>query len=92
MTITKPLVGATSMSAREFNQNLAKAKREAAEAPVVVTHRGEPTHVLMSYEEFINLRNGDDGEDFVSQLMMKDPIDEDFEFEPVNIGLKPEES
>ena len=53
------------MSAREFNQNLASAKREAQEAPVVVTHRGEPTHVLMSYEEFTKLQNGADGEDLV---------------------------
>lgn len=88
MTIAKRSTGAMTMSAREFNQNLAKAKREAAEAPVVITDRGEPTHVLMSYEEFTNLRNGVDGEDFVSRLMMKDPIDDDFEFEPVNIGLK----
>lgn len=91
MTIAKPLVGVVSMSAREFNQNLAKAKRESQEAPVVVTDRGEPTHVLMSYEEFTKLQNGADGEDLVSRLRMKAPIDDNFEFEPVTIGLKPAE-
>lgn len=44
------------MTSREFNQDLARAKREAVDAPVVVTDRGKPTHVLMSYEEFARLR------------------------------------
>lgn len=44
------------MTSREFNQDLARAKREAVDAPVVVTDRGRPTHVLMSYEEFARLK------------------------------------
>ncbi len=40
------------MSSREFNQNLAKAKRESLIDPVIITDRGKPKHVLMSFERF----------------------------------------
>jgi PHD/YefM family antitoxin component YafN of YafNO toxin-antitoxin module len=36
------------MTAREFNQDISKAKRFAAAEPVFVTDRGRPTHVLLS--------------------------------------------
>ncbi|MCE7027558.1 type II toxin-antitoxin system Phd/YefM family antitoxin [Jiella avicenniae] len=44
------------MNARMFNQKLSAAKRAAEEGPVVVTDRGRPTHVLMSYAEYERLR------------------------------------
>lgn len=40
------------MTSREFNQDTARAKREAAKGPVVITDRGKPTHVLLTVEEF----------------------------------------
>ncbi len=40
------------MSAREFNQYLAKAKRAAQDGPVIITDRGRPAHVLLSYEAY----------------------------------------
>lgn len=36
------------VTAREFNQDISKAKRFAASEPVFVTDRGRPTHVLLS--------------------------------------------
>ena len=36
------------VTAREFNQDISKAKRFAAAEPVFVTDRGRPTHVLLS--------------------------------------------
>ena len=36
------------VTAREFNQDIGKAKRFAASEPVFVTDRGRPTHVLLS--------------------------------------------
>jgi prevent-host-death family protein len=36
------------VTAREFNQDISKAKRFAADEPVFVTDRGRPTHVLLS--------------------------------------------
>jgi len=43
------------ISSREFNQDLARAKRAAEGGPVVITDRGRPTHVLMRYEEYRRL-------------------------------------
>jgi hypothetical protein len=40
------------MTAARFNQDAAKAKRDATREPVFITTRGELTHVLMSAEHF----------------------------------------
>ena len=42
----------TTMSAREFNQDVSKAKKAANEGPVFVTDRGRPSHVLLTIEEY----------------------------------------
>lgn len=42
----------TTLSAREFNQDRARAKRAARLGPVIVTERGKPELVLMSYDEY----------------------------------------
>ena len=42
----------------------------------------------MEYEKNTDQQNIYGGQDLADRLMMKDPIDDDFEFEPVNIGLK----
>ena len=44
-----------TMSSREFNQNVAKAKRAAAAGPVTITDRGRPAYVLMSHEDYFRL-------------------------------------
>lgn len=44
------------MTSREFNQDTARAKREAKNGPVFVTDRGKPTHVLLSVEEFERMK------------------------------------
>ena len=36
------------LTSREFNRDVSLAKREAAVEPVLITDRGQPTHVLMS--------------------------------------------
>ncbi|MDP1027995.1 type II toxin-antitoxin system Phd/YefM family antitoxin [Sphingomonas sp. KR1UV-12] len=42
-------------TAREFNQDIAGAKRAAREGPVIITDRGQPAHVLLSYDEYRRL-------------------------------------
>ncbi len=42
-------------TSREFNQDIARAKRAAHDGPVFITSRGEPTHVLITKEEFDRL-------------------------------------
>lgn len=43
------------LSSREFNRDVSVAKRAAATEPVVITDRGQPTHVLMSIAEYRRL-------------------------------------
>lgn len=45
-------MASTTFSSRQFNQDASGAKRAAAEGPVFVTTRGEPSHVLLSIEEY----------------------------------------
>jgi prevent-host-death family protein len=45
----------TTLTSREFNQDLAGAKRAAATGPVFVTDRGRPSFVLISYDEWAKL-------------------------------------
>lgn len=40
------------MTSREFNQDLGRAKRVSMREPLIITDRGTPKHVLMSYEEY----------------------------------------
>lgn len=40
------------LTSRDFNRDVSYAKREARTEPVLITDRGQPTHVLMSIEDF----------------------------------------
>lgn len=42
----------TTFSAREFNQQVSKARKVASQEPVFITERGEPKHVLLSIEAY----------------------------------------
>ncbi|MFE5477243.1 type II toxin-antitoxin system Phd/YefM family antitoxin [Nocardia sp. NPDC056541] len=74
----------SSMSAREFNQDVSAAKRAAAEGPVVITDRGEDAFVLLSIDEYRRLRA--DSQDLVSRLSMDDEIE--FEPAPLQVNLR----
>lgn len=43
------------MSSREFNQDTGRAKRAARRGPVVITDRGRPSHVLLTFEDYDRL-------------------------------------
>lgn len=45
----------TTLSSREFNQDASRAKKAATAGPVVITHRGRPAHVLLTYEDYQKL-------------------------------------
>ncbi|MFD8098039.1 type II toxin-antitoxin system Phd/YefM family antitoxin [Nocardia fluminea] len=74
----------SSMSAREFNQDVSAAKRAAAEGPVVITDRGEDAFVLLSIDEYRRLKA--DSQDLVSRLSMDDEIE--FEPTPLQVDLR----
>ena len=45
----------TTISSRDFNQDLGKAKSAANLGPVIITDRGKPAHVLLSIEDYRRL-------------------------------------
>lgn len=45
----------TTISSREFNQDVSRAKRAAEAGPVLVTDRGRPAYVLLQYEAYQRL-------------------------------------
>ena len=73
----------TTVTSREFNQDTAGAKKAAAKGPVIITDRGEPSHVLMTYERFQELTAGHP--DIVHLLGMAAG---DVEFEPTKVNVK----
>ncbi|MBB3165330.1 type II toxin-antitoxin system Phd/YefM family antitoxin [Rhizobium laguerreae] len=45
----------TTLSSRELNHDVSHAKKAARKGPVIITDRGKPSHVLLTYEEFQRL-------------------------------------
>ena len=42
----------TTLSSRQFNQDAGKAKKAAAAGPVIITDRGRPAHVLLTFDDY----------------------------------------
>ena len=62
-------------SSREFNQNVSAAKRAALDGPVIVTDRGAPSHVLLSYPEYRRLSGAIDEKPLAELLYHADADD-----------------
>jgi len=45
----------TTLSSRELNQDVSRAKKAAKSGPVFITDRGKPAHVLLSIEQYQRL-------------------------------------
>jgi antitoxin (DNA-binding transcriptional repressor) of toxin-antitoxin stability system len=61
------------VSAREFNKDVSAAKRAAANAPVIITDRGRPSHVLLSIADYRRLLADD--RSIVHWLSVDDAVD-----------------
>lgn len=48
----------TTLSSREFNQDAGKAKKAAKHGPVIITDRGRPAHVLLTFEAYKEITGG----------------------------------
>ena len=42
----------TTLSSRQFNQDAGKAKKAAEAGPVIITDRGRPAHVLLTFSDY----------------------------------------
>jgi hypothetical protein len=73
----------TTISSREFNHDIGRAKRAAETGPVIVTDRGKPAFVLLRYEEYRRLAGY--GEANILDLL-DHPESGDIDFEPTRVG------
>jgi len=48
----------TTLSSRQFNQDAGKAKKAAAAGPVIITDRGRPAHVLLTFDDYKKISGG----------------------------------
>lgn len=74
----------TTFSSRELNQDLGRAKKAALDGPVVITDRGKPAHVLLSYADYLRLSGK--RRTLLEALGM--PGMEDVEFDPPKLDIK----
>lgn len=63
----------STVSSRDFNQDVSAAKRAASAEPVIITDRGKPSHVLLSIEQYHRLVA--DRRSIVDWLSAEDDID-----------------
>ena len=75
-------MGVTTMTSREFNRDVSKAKRQSSQGPVFITDRGRPAHVLMTVENYHKIV----GEDASIAMLLAMSNAADIEFEPPRLG------
>ena len=73
----------TTISSREFNQDAGGAKKAADKGPVIITDRGRPAHVLLSFEDYQKLI-GAKARSLLEVLAQKE--EGDFDFDPPRMG------
>ena len=72
----------TTISSREFNQDVSGAKRAAEQGPVIITDRGEPAFVLLRHETYRRLTT----EGPSIRQLLEQPGVEDLDFDPPRLG------
>ena len=72
----------TKLSSREFNQDVGRAKRAALEGPVVITDRGAPAFVLLTFEAYRALSGPN--RSILDLLDQNAPADEPFDAPPLD--------
>lgn len=77
----------TTLSSRELNHDVSSAKKAAKSGPVIITDRGKPSHVLMTYDEFERLSGRH--RSLIEALAM--PGLSAIDFEPRRVEIRPRE-
>jgi len=74
----------TTLSSRELNQDVTRAKKATKHGPVFITDRGKPAHVLSSFEDYQRLTK--QRRNIADALAM--PGVADIEFEPPRVIIE----
>lgn len=77
----------TTLSSRELNQDVTRAKKATRNGPVFITDRGKPAHVLLSFEDYQRLTR--QRRNIADALAMPGVADIEFEPPRVTIGPRP---
>ncbi len=77
----------TTLSSRELNQDVTRAKKASKSGPVIITDRGKPSHVLLTIEDYQRLTR--QKQSIIDLLAM--PGDAYIEFEPARVHIEPKE-
>lgn len=72
----------TTLSSRKFNQDTSRAKKAAENGPVIITDRGRPSFVLLSFDEYRSIVNQKKS---LGELIAMEGADS-VEFVPPSIG------
>jgi PHD/YefM family antitoxin component YafN of YafNO toxin-antitoxin module len=72
----------TTISSRDFNQDVSRAKRAADKGPLIITDRGQPAYMLLRHDAYRRLtRRGPTIRELLGQ-----PGAEDIDFDPPRLG------
>ena len=74
----------TTLSSRELNQDVTRAKKATRSGPVFITDRGKPAHVLLSFEDYQRLTR--QRRNIADALAMPDAAE--IEFEPPRLSIE----
>ncbi|MEO0034116.1 MAG: hypothetical protein RLZZ501_139 [Pseudomonadota bacterium] len=77
----------TTVSSRDFNQDVSRAKKAAQAGPVFITDRGRAAHVLLTIEEYQRITGK--GVSVIDLLSMDAEPDIVFEPGKVEIVVRP---
>jgi PHD/YefM family antitoxin component YafN of YafNO toxin-antitoxin module len=81
----EPTMTTHTITSRQFNQDTGGAKNAARNGPVYITDRGEPAHVLLTFEDYQRLIGSRDN---IMELLAMPDGAEDIEFDvPVAADL-----
>ena len=75
----------TTLSSREFNQDVSRAKRAAEDGPVIITDRGQPAYVLLRHDAYRRLAGG--GPNILDLLAQPEGADIDFDPPKLKDGI-----
>ena len=77
----------TTLSSRELNQDVTRAKKATKRGPVFITDRGKPAHVLLSFEDYQRLTR--QRRSIADALAIPGAADIEFEPPRAMIGARP---
>ncbi len=72
----------TTISSRDFNQDVSRARREADSGPVIITDRGKSAYVLLRYDTYRRLTATEPN---ILELLDQPGV-EDIDFGPRRLG------